>query len=116
VSIKTFYKICIILCSLPILAAYQSETLVLKNSRLHVTQWKQDFKSVSNLESNKEQVILLSGPTDHRNSDSVWFARQAPKLAKSYRVRSIDRAGQIFGDSSAKLSYIAFGETYYKLY
>ncbi len=93
-------------------AAFKTETLVLDNVRLNVTHWlAADLKQTSNQDTtDKETVILLSGPTDNWNSDSAWFARLAPKLAQQYDVISIDRAGQIFADDNSELGYSNFGK------
>lgn len=55
-------------------------------------------------------MLLLSGPTDNWNSDSAWFARLAPKLAKQYRVITVDRAGQQTSNPSASVGYKNFGD------
>ena len=87
-----------------LLAAPTSQIIKIDGSKLQLTRWHQaDFpESVTN-------IVLLSGPTDNWNSDSAWFARLAPKLAKTHPVYSIDRAGQLTGQTDATIGYAAFG-------
>lgn len=113
-DMKAHYLIGIVtlLCSGMLNAAYKTETLILDNTRLHVTHWttlNSDEKPSDN-SPKMETVILLSGPTDNWNSDSAWFARLAPKLSKKYNVLSLDRAGQVFADKRSKLGYVEFGK------
>lgn len=87
-----------------LLSAPQTQIITVDDSKLHVTQWHQH-----NFPVKTKTVLLLSGPTDNWNSDSAWFARLAPKLAKSYRVYSIDRPGQLTGQTNGAKGYAAFG-------
>lgn len=73
------------------------------SGQVHVMDW-----SDASLAKTAEVVILLSGPTDNWNSDSAWFARLGPKLARTHRTIAIDRAGLVGAKADAVLGYVPF--------
>jgi len=88
------------------LLAGRTETLVeVGEGQVHVAQWQAD-----GLAEDAPVVVLLSGPTDNWNSDSAWFARLGPKLAKTHRVFAIDRAGLVHADPKARVGYGPFAQ------
>ncbi len=106
---QSIFGIMLLIFTCSVSADYRTETLVLKDARLHLTHWSAKQQQQADDSHAKDTVILLSGPTDNWNSDSAWFARLAPLLAQQFNVITIDRAGQVFADSNAQLGYIAFG-------
>ncbi|TQV71054.1 alpha/beta hydrolase [Aliikangiella marina] len=95
-----------------VFAEHQSRYMEINGHKLQITEW---YSSSHNRQPTTNDpklstVLLLSGPTDNWNSDSAWFARLAPKLAKHYRVVAIDRAGQQTDNPNAPLGYIQFGK------
>lgn len=102
--IKLIAFLVLLVFSQTLLSAAKTQIITVDDSKLHVTQWHQgDFPAKT------KTILLLSGPTDNWNSDSAWFARLAPKLAKSYRVYSIDRPGQLTEQTNGTKGYAAFG-------
>lgn len=92
-----------------LLSKPKSKTVEAEQAKLTVTEWRSEIEHTV-FPANDEAIILLSGPTDNWNSDSAWYARLAPKLAKTNRTFTIDRAGQILADRSASLGYLEFGK------
>ncbi|MBV1907791.1 MAG: hypothetical protein KUG78_00625 [Kangiellaceae bacterium] len=98
---------------------YLMEALTIDDYQLTVTHWLDKTESTS--QKSNRTIVLLSGPTDYWNSDSAWYARLAPKLAKIYPTISIDRHGQLLSEKRAleldktKLGYIEFGKALSKL-
>jgi len=92
-----------LLLSGTVLAEHQGKLLKINGHKLMVSEWSTPSDS-------NHSVLLLSGPTDNWNSDSAWFARLAPKLARNYRVLSIDRAGQQTDNPDAPVGYKQFGK------
>ncbi len=88
-------------------SAYKMNTLNVDGHQLNVTHW--NYGDVDSIKDSKTTIILLSGPNDHWNSDSALFARLAPKLAKTHKVISIDRPGQILNIANANIGYAQFG-------
>jgi len=100
-------------------ADYHSEVVEINKQRLHLTFWSDSDIGSNRHSSNsklKSTVILLSGPTDNWNSDSAWYARLAPKLAKTHQVIIIDRAGQVLANPNAKVGYAQFGDDLNQLF
>lgn len=81
------------------------EVVNIDGIQIHTAKWTDD-----NGPRNKPTVVLLSGPTNSWNSDSAWFARLAPKLAKTHRVIAIDRAGQVLNTPNAAVGYQKFSQ------
>ncbi|SFD76367.1 alpha/beta hydrolase [Pseudoalteromonas denitrificans] len=53
-------------------------------------------------------IVLISGFNKNFHSDSAWYALLQPLLAENYRVYSIDRAGNAWGDYNDQASYRYF--------
>jgi len=99
-----------------VIAEHKIEILELGDHKLILTHWIDSSRPLSRSErTQKDTVILLSGPTDNWNSDSAWFARLAPKLARKFQVFSIDRPGLVLAEPNAKLGYLEFGKAIHKL-
>jgi len=105
----------LILITLKVNADYRTEVLKINNQKLHLTHWF-DPQSDTNILKSTSAIVLLSGPTDNWNSDSAWFSRLAPKLAKANRVISIDRSGQVLANPNAKVGYTQFGNDLNKVF
>jgi len=90
-------------------ASYKIQTTTIDNQKINITHWHNNQEIQGSAQTNKPTIVLLSGPIDSWNSDSAWFARLAPKIAKTHRVISIDRPGQITATSTNKVGYIEFG-------
>ncbi len=89
--------------------SFKTHSMKVADQTINITHWNSD-ETQQHLHSKSDStIILLSGPTDNWNSDSAWFARLAPKLAKKHRVISIDRPGQILASKHAKVGYTNFG-------
>ena len=100
-------------------ADYRSEIVEINSQKLNITFWSDSDIAIDRHSSNAKltsTVVLLSGPTDNWNSDSAWYARLAPKLAKTHRVLTIDRAGQILANPNAKVGYAQFGNDLNQLF
>jgi pimeloyl-ACP methyl ester carboxylesterase len=91
--------------SLSGMAQRRSDSVPVGDHFLQVTEW-----STAKSKPTTSSVVLLSGPTDNWNSDSAWFARLAPKLAKDYRVITIDRASQTLDKPDVAVGYARFGQ------
>jgi len=111
-SSQIFILVFLIFTAFKISADYRIEIIDINNQKIHLTHWTDrginPDTNLNTLESTST-IVLLSGPTDNWNSDSAWFARLAPKLAKTNRVISIDRAGQVLANQNAKVGYTQFG-------
>lgn len=90
-------------------ASFKTETLVVGEQAINVTHWYKNQSTAIFDNHSQSTIILLSGPTDNWNSDSAWFARIAPKLAKKYRVISIDRSSQILANQNPRVGYAQLG-------
>ncbi|WP_052380255.1 MULTISPECIES: alpha/beta hydrolase [unclassified Pseudoalteromonas] len=67
------------------------------------------------LNNNGPAVVLISGFNKNFHSDSAWYALLQPLLAENYRVYSIDRAGNAWGDYNEKASYQYFVDDLYAI-
>jgi poly(3-hydroxybutyrate) depolymerase/pimeloyl-ACP methyl ester carboxylesterase len=67
------------------------------------------------LENDGPAVVLISGFNKNFHSDSAWYALLQPLLAENYRVYSIDRAGNAWGDYNEKASYQYFVDDLYAI-
>lgn len=95
----------IIAFSVNVCAERHSETITVNKNPVFVTHWY-TAKTIDQPIS----AVLLSGPTDNWNSDSAWFARLAPKLAKTRRIITIDRPGQVLDTENAEVGYQPFAK------
>ena len=93
------------LCPTVLMAGRTELRLEVGQGEIHVAQWQAE-----NLGDDAPVVVLLSGPTDQWNSDSAWFARLGPRLAKTHRVVAIDRAGLVNADPDAEVGYGPFAK------
>ncbi len=65
------------------------------------------------LENDGPAVVLLSGFNKNFHSDSAWFSLLQPLLAENYRVYSIDRAANAWGEYTELASYRYFVDDLY---
>lgn len=79
-----------------------AQTLNADGHSLHYESWN----SAQNTE--RPNIVLLSGPIDSWHSDSAWWASLGPALAKTHRVIALDRAGLVLGAADAKVGYQHF--------
>lgn len=86
-------------------AVEQQDVVSVDNHPLHVKTWDIDSSN-----ANKPTVVMISGPIDSWHSDTAWFAGIAPKLAKTHKVITIDRAGLVLATPDAPVGYDHFAD------
>ena len=60
--------------------------------------------------SQRPEIVLLSGLNYNYHSDSAWFSLLQPILSKQYKVHVIDRLGNGYSDYSEETSYEMFAK------
>jgi len=86
-----------------------------KNSFMMKTPSGFNHVRAMGLENDGPTVVLISGFNKNFHSDLAWYSLLQPLLAENYRVYSIDRAGNAWGDYNEKASYQYFVDDLYAI-